>query len=265
MALLFAYILVSPLVFSFVAEASVVSHSEVWNFENQTRNWCPVSSHSGTQLSVIHNAQEICEKPSEDFSPWQSGNISTWTQVPLCTPDSTTSREQFCIYTSASFAGGRGISILTTPSIATYFSSLPVLKTTTFSHPPNGVASPPPFEIKSIPGKGLGVIANRTIYRGERLFASTAVGVFHNSAFLSRRSRDYAQHARLMKVGVDALPVASKKLFYGMAMQEKKGNEKIDEVVGRLNVNTFGEDFGGEEHSLAVPETARLNHDCRPK
>jgi hypothetical protein len=27
-------------------------------------------------------------------------------------------------------------------------------------------------------------------------------------------------------------------------------------VIGRLNVSTFGGDFGGEEHSLVVPEMA---------
>ena len=29
-----------------------------------------------------------------------------------------------------------------------------------------------------------------------------------------------------------------------------------DEMVGKLNVNTFAEDFRGQEHSIVVPETA---------
>jgi hypothetical protein len=41
-------------------------------------------------------------------------------------------------------------------------------------------------------------------------------------------------------------------------------NETEEPYIERIYTNTFGEDFGGEEHSIVIPETARLNHDCRP-
>ena len=33
-------------------------------------------------------------------------------------------------------------------------------------------------------------------------------------------------------------------------------DENGDPYIERINTNTFGEDFGGEEHSIVVPETA---------
>lgn len=40
-------------------------------------------------------------------------------------------------------------------------------------------------------------------------------------------------------------------------------NESEEPHIDKIYTNTFGEDFGDEEHSLVVPETARMNHDCR--
>jgi hypothetical protein len=63
-----------------------------------------------------------------------------------------------------------------------------------------------------------------------------------------------------MKTTVDQLPPPTKQLFMDMAAH----NESEEPIVERIYTNTFGLDFGGEEHSVVVPETARLNHDYRP-
>jgi hypothetical protein len=55
-----------------------------------------------------------------------------------------------------------------------------------------------------------------------------------------------------MEKGVERLPAEARGKFHAMIGQ--KGSRS--EVVGKLNVNTFGEQFGGEEHSIIIPETA---------
>lgn len=63
-----------------------------------------------------------------------------------------------------------------------------------------------------------------------------------------------------MKTAVGQLPPFAKQLFMDMVAH----NESEKQIIERIYTNTFGEDFGGEGHSVDVPETARLNHDCRP-
>ena len=63
-----------------------------------------------------------------------------------------------------------------------------------------------------------------------------------------------------MKQAVDTLPPHSKEMLLNMAAHD----ETQEPYIEKIYTNSFGEDFGGEEHSIVVPETARLNHDCRP-
>lgn len=101
-------------------------------------------------------------------------------------------------------------------------------------------------------GREWGVIANRTIYRGERLFAHGVIGIFHNDVFLTPRSKDYGLRTNLMELAVEQLPQEARENFHAMIGQPGCPNE----VTGKLNVNTFSEVFGGEEHSIIIPETA---------
>jgi hypothetical protein len=106
----------------------------------------------------------------------------------------------------------------------------------------------------------MGMIATRTIERGDLIKAHPAIGIFHNDA-VDRSLPNYAQHfAPLMKLAVDQLPLSSKNKFLSMAAH----NESQEPYIERIYTNTFAEDIGGEEHSIVIPETARLNHDCRP-
>ncbi|KAG9228295.1 hypothetical protein BJ875DRAFT_527639 [Amylocarpus encephaloides] len=166
--------------------------------------------------------------------------------------------DPFCTLTSNTFLGGRGISVVTKPEIAEKIASLPAFGLK--ERPVLRDDRPPPYEIKHVVGKGMGMIANRTIFRGERLFANAVTGIFHNEAFLARSAREYRLRTDLIEKAVHQLPGDSRKKFHAMIGQPGGHSE----VVGKLNVNTFSEDFGGEEHSIMIPEPARMNHDCRP-
>ena len=79
----------------------------------------------------------------------------------VCQTQQTT---RFCVFTSESFWGGRGITILTKPAIAKEMAQLPA-----FTQPTNNTSSLSkndprrtlPFYVAAIPGRGMGLIANR--------------------------------------------------------------------------------------------------------
>ena len=48
------------------------------------------------------------------------------------------------------------------------------------------------------------------------------------------------------------LPQKSRDMFWSTAAHD----ENADEVIGRPLTNTFDAKFGGEDHSIIVPETA---------
>ncbi|RDL40775.1 uncharacterized protein BP5553_00754 [Venustampulla echinocandica] len=223
----------------------------------------------------LADSLHTCPKVSTEPIKWPAGAENSSTHIPLCTrlPESydTPTRtswgaesllaeqgEPYCLFTSTSFYDGRGISVLTKPSIARQIMSMPVFNLG--AAPKLFQSAPPPFEIKYVQGKGMGVIANRTIFRGERLFARPIVGIFHNDAFLDMEMEEYELRTTLIERGVDQLPDDARERVNAMI---GKAGAKND-LVGKLDVNAFAEDFGGEEHSIVVPETARMNHDCRP-
>ena len=106
----------------------------------------------------------------------------------------------------------------------------------------------------------MGLIANRTIERGDLIKAHAGVAIFHDDC-VDRSFDDYLPHKEtLMKLSVDQLPPTTRNLFLAMAAH----NESEEPYLEKIYTNTFGEQFGEEDHSLVVPETARMNHDCRP-
>ena len=95
----------------------------------------------------------------------------------------------------------------------------------------------------------MGVVANRTIEKGERLFGHSIIGIFHDDAF---GEANYPEYESLFHDAVDQLPVDTNEKFWNLAAHESG----VDGVVGRLNTNTFFALFGGEGHKVIVPETA---------
>ncbi|PQE08320.1 SET domain-containing protein [Rutstroemia sp. NJR-2017a BVV2] len=193
-------------------------------------------------------------------SPWQyppsCANVSSRTSL---------SKDVFCTFTSTSFASGRGISILTTPRIAKRIAASPVFTFRKPQPPLFSASNPPLFEVRHMTGRGMGVVANRTIQRGDRLFAYPVIGIFHNDAFVKKDPVSYKEHVKLFEKAVTQLPPSTAEKLWALGAHETNRQGQDGEgVIGRLNTNTFGEQFIAQDHSIVVPETARMNHDCRP-
>jgi hypothetical protein len=253
--------------------SGIAEGDNVFHLHNHIHDQAPLLT-CHEQHEQFYEGTEICPTVPTSPTPWNAGHQKPWAKVPLCTyspdsynssillpsPDIATSadtKEPLCIFTDSNFYSDRGISILTRPSIAKEISTSPAFNPSPEgyeSEDKNGASIPPPYEIQYVPGKGMGVIANRTIVRGERLFAHPVIAIYHNHAFMTRRAKEYELREGMMEKGIEWLPEESRRQFWAMIGQvEKEGGGG---AVGRLNVNTFGEEFGGEEHSIVIPETA---------
>jgi len=200
----------------------------------------------------VFNDFETCHENSDELlpSPPISSVYSPWIEEAItCTTNVST---KFCTYHSPEFANHRGLSVITKPEIAEKIAALRSVDSPATETPE--LPFPRPFEIKKLPGRGLGVIANRTIERGERLFAHAVMGIFHNDVFYNQRTSHYLEHEKLFHDAVDQLPTQSNILFWELASHEE--DRGVDGVIGRLNTNVFAVNVGGEEHSVIVPETA---------
>lgn len=252
---------------------------------------CCVGSAIGGQLHFI--SEEVClrsppslsqcgrDRPEKfhglmpsalDVGDATGPSLFRWDFKPRCiTPDE--ADEPFCLYSSHSFASGRGISILTTPDRIESIMQLPAFAQSNYSHGPGTPASPP-FEERELPGRGRGLIANKTVFRGDRIFAYTPVLLLDDEAY---EALDEDEWVKLEAAAVEQLPAASRAEFWQLF-----GQPTVNPVTDRINTNAFEIDtakgtFYGVFPEIAVSHSIlsaarsiacsfgqRLNHDCRP-
>lgn len=170
---------------------------------------------------------------------------SPWTLSPKCMPRQNSSSE-YCVYTNNEFASGRGISFFTSPSIARRIATLPAF-TEKNIHSKANLFDDPPWEIKVIPGRGKGLFATRTLYRGDEIVTSTPVGAFQSDALMADFALDYIY----LHTAFIHLPESTQELFMS-TMAGSKG----DPIMERINTNAFSGEFEGVPHFLMYPETA---------
>jgi ribosomal RNA assembly protein len=158
------------------------------------------------------------------------------------------------VYTNASFANGRGISIVTTPSLATQFAALPAFHVRQSDH--INTFSDTWFT-SSIPGKGMGMLASVPLVPKTRVLAYTPVFLAYLESELDTMERE-----ALWRVAIEQLPEKTRHMFLDLAVVFGDHRVKAQDVV---KANTFQVVVGGGNHLVVWPETSRLNHECAPK
>lgn len=176
-----------------------------------------------------------------------------WTFWPECYSSASTP-EPVCVFSDQNFAGGRGIFIVATSKLAHQ-----MLKKPAFADP-NALSrinqhDNPPFVHHEFPGKGRGLVANKTLNRGDQIFASTPLLITNPVSY----ELTEAERLRLAHRGVDTLPTESKAKFWAL-LDHFKG----DPVDDRINTNAFEIEIDAVGQYGVLPEIAMLNHDCRP-
>lgn len=201
------------------------------------------------------------------------GKGDVWSYEPYCVSATGLSfiGKKYCVYT-ANTTGPTGLSIVMDPAHAreaSYFlDDNPLDAFLTKRQAERLFYNQPPYEIKEIPGKGMGVVARRKIKRFETVMvdqASLAVAVDAKEAV----GEDV--EASLIWRAVEQLrrPEIVRDLSWkhdgaaddgGDRSKGEKG--KFDENV--LQTNAFASDVGGIETRTLFPLVSRINHACNP-
>jgi len=195
---------------------------------------------------VLVNTQSE-HKPTPD--------LTTWSLKPVCTDFVGENSNQLCVYTNATFGNGRGISIFTTPEIATHFIALPALRDPTIITEVNKATGP--WYTRSFPGKGIGMLARQSLKRGDLITAYTPILLVYMENTLSTKERE-----KYLRVAIEQLPQKSKDKYFNLATIYGYAETIVQDV---LKANTFEVQIGSHRHMAIFPETSRMNHDCGPK
>jgi hypothetical protein len=207
--------------------------------------WNPICSADRQSLLVEtatgdfqDNIHRAADKPEQVIhSSTSSTENSPWSHTPQCIRMQNAT-EKYCLYTSATFAQNRGVTLFTTPEHSEAFLRIPA-----FAHPDvtkNANREPnPPYESRQLPGRGVGLIANRTLHRGDHIFSTTPVLVVHQDIY-----EIFADVDRLpfQTQAVQRLPENTNKLT--MALCGHFGGDPVDDIV---NTNSFAVDMFEDE------------------
>jgi hypothetical protein len=228
-----------------------------FDFKSQ-ENFCSVAEQSFSPKFTASRVEEEHQHGSGSCSHHEHAKASVvkaspyapWTHKRQCLDDEETYQE-YCVYTNASFANGRGISFFTSREIAKRVESLPAFLQQGI-HDNTNKFDDPPWEVRKIPGRGNGLFATRTLHRGDEIIAATPVGVYHSEAFSADRLIGYPY----LRKTFDQMPNATREVILRTA-----ANNPGDPIMERINTNAFLGDFEGAPHFLLYPETAvrRIN------
>lgn len=159
---------------------------------------------------------------------------------------------QFCIYANKETADG-GMALITTARnayLAAHFPPAPRLNREI-------EIEPSAYYEAEVPGKGVGLVANRTIRKGEVIFRRLPTLLIQATP---HTDLDPEVREQLYAAALDRLPAPARRKFM---------RQMGDTVYARAEKNSFRVFVDGDhEHSahLAIyPDVSRFNHDCRPK
>ncbi|KAI8963448.1 SET domain-containing protein [Daldinia sp. FL1419] len=158
---------------------------------------------------------------------------------------------EYCVSGTCLFSNhhiGEGIVLLTSERNAKIVTNFPV--TTNYE------AATLPFHVADVPGKGVGVVADRKIRKGETIFIRSPTMLVQTTPHveLEQGTRD-----ALYDLAVGKLPTKGQEIFVGQ--MGKDVHDKIETNCFQMYID--GANDSGS-HLGCYPEISRFNHDCRP-
>jgi hypothetical protein len=267
-------VLIPESLFLFLLFLNVVADSPEYRLSKPTAFFSAGDTTPSTPLGY-NSSTRVCQSP-RDWFPWDYEEPwnDHWSYHPMCTvpvhvvegewnsPVSRSKENTYCTFVSRDFAEGRGIAIFTSVHHAEAIVSRPA-----FADPESiqgindlidGQFDPPPYEKKFLPPKGYGLVANRTIFRGERIIQETAALIYDREAFqqLPDETRIPMQWHMMYQ-----LPENTREEL--MALHVQDIGDQIDDV---MRTNAFGGVYAEIDlHNNVFPRMSRFNHDCRAK
>ncbi|ORY06671.1 hypothetical protein BCR34DRAFT_32431 [Clohesyomyces aquaticus] len=169
-----------------------------------------------------------------------------WTSDPFCI-------SEFCVWTDTYFASDRGISIIATRNLAEGVAKSEGYQSARRTRTSSAESqTSPKYEVKALPGRGFGLVANHTLIRGDGVISESPVILAQHDIEDLLGEREIAV---LHRVAVERLPQRSRADAAALHGYGGKGS-----AYDRFSANAFKVyDFAG-----VFPMVARINHDCRP-
>jgi len=197
----------------------------------------------------------VCSRDGSGLKDDDGARLASgWTHTTPCIRNGTT---EFCVYSDATFADHRGISVITTADRAQYF-----LQRKGFTKPEvnRGVNQDleqdrlPVYEVVAIPGKDMGVVAKKPLNRGDLIMSNTASIMVDYGAFEVLSAPDIL---KLQSTGLDYLPLKHRARLLNLSTHDQvEGYDKRVEKI--LATNAFDIELDDEEEDnfyVVFPES----------
>jgi hypothetical protein len=185
-------------------------------------------------------------------------DLVPWTHPVSCINLGLGQNAQQCLFTSAYFGGLHGTSLITSPETATDLVAAEALDDRP-SYGSSGnrsfVAGPivnpegPAYEVESVSGKGMGMVAARKIRQGEIILLDLPALLASEKMLKDAKSN---LRRRLLKRAISQLPESTQKKVYSLT--RTSGGDVIDDILGTNTVSVVMTD--GETHMGLFPEVA---------
>ncbi|KAI1865136.1 hypothetical protein JX265_008183 [Neoarthrinium moseri] len=233
------------------------------------QGWC-------TWQSLLYGVEDAqCSEGRLEFNEPADENhlsvASSWPVATSCVSGGNGTRT-YCIYTDRDVARERGITIITTPSEA-----LKLAKTTAFKdlkgydHVKDlNAAESLRWRVEEVPGKGMGLIANRNLHAGDHIMSVSASIMIDYGLFM-----DIGEDVRtqMQARAIRSLPLNHQPAFLNLSTHDavQSFEEQVDRIILTnafdISDREIVENPEGveDQHFFTVfPEVSRMNHDCRP-
>ncbi|GAO13694.1 uncharacterized protein UV8b_01674 [Ustilaginoidea virens] len=200
---------------------------------------------SGADVGVLGQKplEPILFQEIDNTSPRRPRGLDVW--LPTNAPNAT----EYRAYSSKGFAGGRGISIITTRQ-----------RIASFAHvsrsPDTNTHSSGLFEKREVPGKGRGLFATKWIRRGDRLFTETPILLIDDSVYVKGVSMVEA----LEDEAIGKLPPDAQEAFWSLHAKPSVAHA----ATARIDPNAFEIPLGQANYYGVFPDISLINHECRP-
>ena len=243
------------------------------------------AAHTTSALDTLDRLRSWSCPPPVDDDNW-SGYNSPWAEKPLCVvPESSQSRDKYCVYTLSHFNENSGISLITTPdSAASLVDAVqhPTAAWKARKHLHVAGRSPLhehqlPYRVQNMPGKGKGVVAKRKIEQFAVFLESYPAIIADHVFFPPIHSDAPVEGASICAHAVRQLGDPDRVLSLAMS-----GNKSLSLIEDIIKTNSFSLILNGKPHIGVFPEISvglaghgvemkrltlyqRMNHGCNPK
>jgi hypothetical protein len=225
---------------------------------------CPDVARLSSILSICTTAESCVAESSTNSSTQLSGypyvsnsqapyvsHTEIWDFKPRCKAGQS-SDEDYCVFTSLDLSNQRGMSLLTTRSEASKFLELPAFNSNGIRQDSNQERYPESFEIQEVPGHGIGVVANKSIARGEVIMSHSPVVMINDDIY---GRFDEQEQIKIKNIAVNQLPPRTKSLVMGLAGEF--GGDPVADIIdtNSFQIGMFPNQFGfGSWFTVVVPE-----------